>query len=204
MSLFSLDLIFDVVCSIGNVLQRMAKYEAALENLNKSLEIKIRMLSHEHPVVADTKVWRVLCNLHVFLCLSLHVLLQKNIGIVLGQQSKLEEATQMYNETLQIRLKVFGEDSLQVADIRKDIADIRKTQGQYNEALEMYNGVVKIQEHVLGHEHLDTANTRENIAIVYHGQGKHAEALELFTQVLAVKEKVLGLEHLDVATIYHK
>ena len=89
----------------------------------------------------------------------MHVLLQKNIGIVLEQQSKLEEAKQMYNETLQIRLKVFGEDSLQVADIRKDIADVRKMQGQYNEALEMYNGVAKIQERVLGLEHPDVATT---------------------------------------------
>ena len=56
MSLFSLDLIFDVVCSIGNVLQRMAKYGAALENLSKSLEIKIKVLGHEHLEVAKIKV----------------------------------------------------------------------------------------------------------------------------------------------------
>ena len=78
--------------------------------------------------------YRVIC---MFLCLSLHVLLQKNIGIILEQQDKLEEALQMYDEMLQIRLKVFGEDSPQVADIRKDIADVRETQGRYNEALEI-------------------------------------------------------------------
>ena len=54
------------------------------------------------------------------------MVLQENIGLVFEEQGKLEEAEQMYNETLQIRLKVFGEDSLQVAHTRKNIADIRK------------------------------------------------------------------------------
>ena len=44
------------LCSIGTVLDKMGKSEEALENYNKSLEIKIRMLGLEHPLVADTKV----------------------------------------------------------------------------------------------------------------------------------------------------
>ena len=92
------------------------------------------------------------------------VMLQKNIGIVLEQQDKLEEAVQMYDETLQIRLRVFGEDSPQVADIWKDIADVRKMQGRYDEALEIYTGVVKTQERVLGHEHLLVADTKHKCA----------------------------------------
>ena len=90
----------------------------------------------------------------------MHVLLQENIGIVFEEQGKLEEAEKMYNETLAIRLKVFGEDSIEVAKTKKNIADIRKTQGQYDEALGMYNDVVKIQERVLGHEHPHVADTK--------------------------------------------
>ena len=93
-SLFSLDLISDVVCSIGNVLQRMAKYEAALENLNKSLQIKIRVLGHMHPLAADTK---------------------SNIALVYENQAKYPEALQMHQEVLEVRLKTFGPDHLEVA-----------------------------------------------------------------------------------------
>ena len=49
----------------------MAKYEAALENLNKSLEIKIWVLGHEHPHVVDTQVLQILASFfkkHVFVC----------------------------------------------------------------------------------------------------------------------------------------
>ena len=44
------------MCSIGIVLEKMGKTEEALENFNKLLEIKIRVLGHEHPDVATTKV----------------------------------------------------------------------------------------------------------------------------------------------------
>jgi hypothetical protein len=43
----------------------------------------------------------------------------------------------MYNQTLQIRLKVFGNDSLDVANTQKNIADIRSAQAQYDEAVKM-------------------------------------------------------------------
>ena len=43
------------MCSIGIVLKKMGKMEEALEKYNKSLEIKIWVLGHEHPVVAETQ-----------------------------------------------------------------------------------------------------------------------------------------------------
>ena len=42
------------MCSIGIVLNEMAKHEKALDSYNKSLEIRIRVLGHEHPLVADS------------------------------------------------------------------------------------------------------------------------------------------------------
>ena len=91
----------------------------------------------------------------------MHVLLQENIGIVFKQQGKFEEAEQRYSETLQIRLKVFGEDSLDVAKTRMNIANIRNGQGRYDEALKIYTGVVQIQERVLGRNHLFVATTKQ-------------------------------------------
>ena len=89
----------------------------------------------------------------------MHVLLRENIGVVLEQQGKLEEAEQRYSETLQIRLKVFGEGSLDVANTRMNIANIRNRQARYNEALEIYTSMVQIQERVLGHNHPSVATT---------------------------------------------
>ena len=86
-------------------------------------------------------------------------MLQENIGIIFEKQGKLDEAEQMYNQTLQIRVKVFGNDSLDVANTQKNIADIRSAQAQYEEAVKMYTSVVQIQERVVGREHPHVAAT---------------------------------------------
>ena len=75
--------------------------------------------------------------------------------MVLEQQGQLEDAEQMYTESLQINLKVFGEDSLNVADVQKNIADVRAAQGRYDEAVKVYTDVLQIQERVLGRNHPD-------------------------------------------------
>ena len=85
--------------------------------------------------------------------------LQSNIGIILEQQGRLEDAEQMYTEALQINLKVFGKDSLNVVDTQKDIADMCNAQGQYDEAVKVYTDVLQIQERVLGHNHPLVADT---------------------------------------------
>ena len=140
--------------------------------------------------------------------LMLNVLLQENIGIVFEEQGKLEEAEQMYNQTLQIRVKVFGDDSLDVAKTQKNIADIRSAQardvcklGMY---VEMYAGVVQIQQRVLGRNHPLTADTKNNIALLYKDQAKYLEALQMHEEVLEVRLKIFGPDHPSVATTYVK
>ena len=156
----------------------------------------------------------------------MHVLLQENIGIVFKQQGKFEEAEQRYSETLQIRLKVFGEDSLDVAKTRMNIANIRNGQGRFAEALKIYTGVVQIQERVLGRNHPLVADTKNkyafcffgvshvgrsrttnllinlfmcSIANVYQQQSKYTEALSMHHEVLEIRLKTFGPEHPLVA-----
>ena len=83
------------LCSIGTVLDKMGKPEEALENYNKSLEIKIRVLGLEHPLVAAT---------------------EDNIGIVLRLQQKHPEALEMHEKALKTRVAVLGPEHPLVAD----------------------------------------------------------------------------------------
>ena len=160
----------------------------------------------------------------------MHVLLQENIGIVFEQQGKFEEAEQRYSETLQIRLKVFGEDSLDVAKTRMNIANICNGQGRYDEALKIYTGVVQIQERALGRNHplvADTYNKYESapfclfalfrhsyallcvyacgvcsIGIVHRKMGENEKALEYYNKSLEIQIKVRGQDHPVLADTY--
>ena len=87
----------------------MGKKEEALENLNKSLEVNIRVVGHDHPHVAATytkydpdffsfliipdSMWSVLCSM----------------GTVLNSQGKFPEALEVHNKALVIYLKIHGD-----------------------------------------------------------------------------------------------
>ena len=128
-------------------------------------------------------------------------MLQGNIGIVFEEQGKLDNAEQMYNESLRINVKVFGEGSLDAVDMQKNIADVREAQGRYDEAVAIYTSVLQIQERLLGRNDLNIAETQSSIAIIFSKQGKHTEALKLWKKELAIKEKVLGRDHPDTVAV---
>ena len=73
--------------NVGNVLKAMGKYEEALVQHQKSLDIKIRVFGGDHPDVAVSI---------------------KNIGIVYHKKGDRAAATEMYTKAYHIFLKVLG------------------------------------------------------------------------------------------------
>ena len=57
------------VCSIASVLKAQGKYDAALDMYNKSLEIKIKVLGHEHP--DTTLIQKKYTSMHACVCIML-------------------------------------------------------------------------------------------------------------------------------------
>ncbi len=63
-----------------------------------------------------------------------------NIGLVLDNQGKYEEALEHYNKSLEIDRKVFGTDKhATIATSLSNIGLVLDDQGKYEEALEHYN-----------------------------------------------------------------
>jgi tetratricopeptide (TPR) repeat protein len=84
--------------NIASVLKKQGKLDAALEHARKSLAIKRSKLPHEH---AD--------------CGQSHFL----IGNILQRSGKFAEALDEYDNAVRIRKNVYGEMTLQVADVYK-------------------------------------------------------------------------------------
>ena len=71
------------------VYKSQGHYERALEYYHKSLDIKIKVVGHDHRSVASS---------------------YQNIGIVYHRQGNKVEATEMYTKAYRIFLKVLGPD----------------------------------------------------------------------------------------------
>ena len=77
----------------------------------------------------------------------------------LNDQGHFDDALKMYQQTLQIRVTVFGRDHPQVAVTLANIANVYQAQGLYDKALETYEKSLKIDIKVHGLDHLLVADT---------------------------------------------
>ena len=75
--------------NIGLVYGSQGKYEEALVQYNRALEIRIRVLGQDHPDVATS---------------------YKSIGVVYQQQGNKSAATEMYTKAYHTYLQVLGPD----------------------------------------------------------------------------------------------
>ena len=80
---------------IGLVLDRMGKYEDALVEHHKALEVFLAVFGSEHPLVAASHV---------------------NMGTVYDSQGRYEEALVQYQQALAVFLAVHGQEHLDVAN----------------------------------------------------------------------------------------
>ncbi|NJL62515.1 MAG: tetratricopeptide repeat protein, partial [Methylacidiphilales bacterium] len=78
-------------------------------------------------------------------------------------QGRYDEAEPMFNQALQIRLKVLGEEHPDTAASLNNLAALYKSQGRYDEAEPMFNQALQIRIKVLGEEHPHTKITIANL-----------------------------------------
>jgi len=94
-------------------------------------------------------------------------------------------------------------NTVNVACLLHNTADIYCEQSAYDRALEWFQRALEIKEKILGSEHPDTAISYNNIGRAYSKHGAYDKALEWYLKALKIREKVLGTEHPDAAASYN-
>jgi tetratricopeptide (TPR) repeat protein len=115
--------------NIGEVLWKQGKLDAALEHARKALEIMRSKLSPEHAKCGDS-----------------HML----IGNIHMRSGKCVEALDELENALRIFKTVFGEMSLQVAEVYQNMASCFFNQQRYREAVTFYEAAIHICTVLLG------------------------------------------------------
>ena len=90
---------------------------------------------------------------------------------------------------------MLGDEHLDVALTRENMAIIYKNQGQYEKALEIYKSVLETKIRVCGHEHRDVANSKYNMALLHKRRGEMETARQLFLECETIYAKVYGPDH---------
>lgn len=121
-----------------------------------------------------------------------------NIGDIMNQWDKPEQALQFYEEALNSYEEVVGFDSLDVALCKYNIGVVNKGMGESEKALKCFGEALKIHRMKEGDKSLNVATDLFQIAQIYDSYGNKRKALACFEECARIRENALDEDHLDV------
>jgi tetratricopeptide (TPR) repeat protein len=123
-----------------------------------------------------------------------------NIGTVLMDQKKLDEAMKNYVSALRIFEKAKVDTG--AATCHHNIGTVLMLQGKLDAALEHARMALAIRRSKLSIEHADCGNSHFLIGNILLDSGKFAEALDEYDNALRINKNVFGEMTLKVADVY--
>ena len=121
-----------------------------------------------------------------------------NLGVVLYEKGKYEEAKVFWLTALEGRRRILGEEHMNTLTSLMNMGIILKNMKDYEGALDYYQQALRMQEKVLGKTHPGTLMTIMNMGITYKdGFKDFVKAEEMYRLALDGYEKSLGTQHVD-------
>ncbi len=167
--------------NLGEIYYYKGEYDKALEYIQKSLDIRLKIFGPEHLLVAMSYI---------------------NFGNIYNDKGEYDMALEYFHKSLDIIFKSLGPEHLLVADCYNNIGIDHRAKGENDKALEYHQKSLYIRTKFLGPEHPDVASSFTNIGNVYIEKGEYDKVLEYYHKSLDILIKFLGPEHPDVALSY--
>lgn len=207
--------------TIGRTYRDLGLYPEAQGQLERSLELRRRLLGESHPDLVDAMDDVA----HLYYLQGKYELAEpligkvveirqrvagdedpdtlsamSSLGLLYGFQGKDGLAAPLLARTLDARRRVSGATHPETLTVMVNLAQVYDRQGKYREAEALFTQALEISRRVRGEEHPETLSAMNNLSSVYRNQGKYAEAESLLDSTLAIRRRVLGEEHPNTLT----
>jgi len=163
-----------LLMTIGTVYETLGLYPEAQKLLQKSLELRRRVLGPEHPDTLGT---------------------MKEMGRILRLEGQLAGSEKLLRETLESERRVLGPENPATMQCMVELANVLREQGHLAESEKLRVETLALQRRVLGPEHPDTLKSMNNLADIFGGEGRLPEAEQLLREALEIRRRVLGPDH---------
>ena len=205
----------------GEYLFIYAKYDEALELLNRACQMCLDLYGEEHYETGN--VYLILSSIYsemgerekaLAYCIKAKNIAEKvlspdhldlamaynNLGALYFDRSENDLAMAYTQKALAIREKQQGEEHNEVAMSYNNLGSIHAQRGEFQQALECYNKALDIRKKIQGENSLDVAMVYNNLANIYASYlNDDEQALLYLKKVLEIREKQLGPEHPETA-----
>jgi tetratricopeptide (TPR) repeat protein/predicted Ser/Thr protein kinase len=125
------------------------------------------------------------------------------VGSTHVQKGVYDLARDAYEQALALRIKLYGEDHPDVAQVHNGLGAALLRKGDLAGAAEHFKKAIAIREKVLGATHPDVALPLGNLAAVEQAQGHIDAATRDLERALKILEEVYGPDHPQVALTVH-
>ncbi|MBV9037636.1 MAG: tetratricopeptide repeat protein, partial [Acidobacteriaceae bacterium] len=166
--------------TIGNTYVGLGLYPEAQRQLERSLELRKRLLGEEHHDTLST---------------------MDDLAIVFHQQGKFVQAEPIFKQVLEVRRRILGEQHPDTLRSMNNVAEIYLREGNFALAEPMLVRVLREQRRVLGDRNNATLETMNNLGLLYLNEGKYSEAESVFVAAVDGYRRVSGEEHPDTLTV---
>ncbi|WP_074407028.1 CHAT domain-containing protein [Aquimarina megaterium] len=207
--------------NIGMVYGRLGKYEKAIEYYKKDLKTILKnfgtndsalgpyyinigisyyyLLQYDNALNSFFKTIPIFTQKNKLFELSL---IYNNIGVIYNKKGEYDKAIQYYNKSIEINLKINGEDHVNIADNYMNVGILFHSKKDYKKALLYYKKALPIYKTIHRENSDDMGNIYKNIGDSYTSQKKYELALIYYEKVLKIRKKIFNKENLKISDIY--
>jgi non-specific serine/threonine protein kinase/serine/threonine-protein kinase len=161
---------------MGTVYGSLGLYSSARPLLERSADIRRRVLGPENPETLST---------------------QSHFATILRDEGRYPEAEKLYRETMEAQRRVLGPENAYTVLSMNSLGVVLQDEGRYAEAEKLDREGLEIRRRVSGPERWDTLESMTNLALTLHQEGRDAEAEQLDRGVLDIRRRDLGPDHPD-------
>lgn len=126
------------------------------------------------------------------------------MAVVCDDQGNFEEAEKNLLKTLEIRERILGENSLDVATTCANLATFMQNLGRYDEAMKYSDRALGIRTKVLGKHHPDVAMSYLDMGSLEGELGNNNENLRYYEEALRILKDFHGEVHPSIAIAYNR
>jgi len=126
-----------------------------------------------------------------------------DLGNIQYRKGNYTEATTSFTRSLNIRIKLFGEEHSETADSYHLLGATQHCLSDYTAALESYKRALDIRIKLFGEEHPETADSYHSLGVTQHCLSDYTAALESDKRALDIRIKLFGEQHPETADSYH-
>lgn len=164
------------------LLRKQGTFMEALPMGNEARDAARKLYGEEHAVTASC---------------------EHNLGAMLFDVGRYEEALKQFQAGLLIRRKVLPADHPHIAISQDGVGVALAALGRMTEAQEQYRPALELRRRVLGEDHPETAYSWNNLGQSQSFLADFPAAMESFQKSLKIRRAVFGEEHPDTAKAHN-